>query len=182
VIQTGLLTGFRRQELISLRPEDIDSARKTVSVAAHNSKNGEGRTLPCGPRLMATLQEALACRGPAGTVFVSEKGLPWTTNTFGKAFTQACRRAGLEPLSPHVLRHTFASRLVMAGVDLRTVQELMGHKSILMTMRYAHLSPDHTRAAMETLESRFAGKSPATFPDTPGAARPEDGGKLTAAR
>ncbi len=182
VIQAGVLTGFRRQELISLRPEDIDGARKTVSVAAHNSKDGEGRTLPCGPRLMATVQEALARCGTAGAVFVSEKGIPWTTHTFGKACTQACHRAALELLSPHVLRHTFASRLVMAGVDLRTVQDLMGHKSILMAMRYAHLSPDHKRAAMETLETRFAGKSPATFPDTPLAALPEERGKLPVAR
>jgi hypothetical protein len=51
----------------------------------------------------------------------------------------------------------------MAGVDLRTVQELMGHKTIAMTMCYAHFSPDHTRSAMEALESRFPAKSPATF-------------------
>jgi hypothetical protein len=55
----------------------------------------------------------------------------------------------------------------MAGVDLRTVQELMGHKNILMTMRYAHLSRDHKPAAMETLEQRFPAKSPATFHNTP---------------
>ena len=68
-------------------------------------------------------------------------------------------------MGPHILRHTFASRLVMAGVDLRTVQELLGHKTILMTMRYAHLSADHRRTAVETLERRFPVKSPASFPD-----------------
>src|SRR5262249_9119696 len=78
-------------------------------------------------------------------------------------FRETCEHAKLDSLGPHVLRHTFGSRLVMAGVDLRTVQELMGHKSILMTMRYAHLSPDHKRAAMETLENRFPAQSPATF-------------------
>jgi Phage integrase family len=72
------------------------------------------------------------------------------------------------------LRHTFASRLVMAGVDLRTVQELMGHKDIKMTLRYAHLSPDHTRQAMETLEQRFSAKSPATFHNTPPRALPSE--------
>jgi len=93
-----------------------------------------------------------------------------------------CRRAGLGILGPHVLRHTFASRLVMAGIDLRTVQELMGHKSILMTMKYAHLSPDHTRMAMETLESRFSGESPATFHNTPLPLHSTDTEKLTAVR
>jgi hypothetical protein len=55
----------------------------------------------------------------------------------------------------------------MAGVDIRTVQELMGHKTIAMTLRYSHLSPDHKRKAMEALEERFSQKSPANFHDTP---------------
>ena len=55
----------------------------------------------------------------------------------------------------------------MAGVDLRTVQELMGHKSIEMTLRYSHLSPHHKRTAMETLEARFSAPSPASFHNTP---------------
>ena len=55
----------------------------------------------------------------------------------------------------------------MAGVDIRTVQELMGHKTIAMTLRYAHLSPDHKRRAMDALENKFPAKSPASFHDTP---------------
>ena len=65
------------------------------------------------------------------------------------------------------MHHTFASRLVMAGVDLRTVQELLGHKDIKQTLRYAHLSPHHTRAAVEALEARFSAKSPINFHNTP---------------
>jgi integrase len=63
----------------------------------------------------------------------------------------------------HDLRHTFASRLVMAGVDLPTVKELMGHKSIAMTLRYTHLSTDHKQRAVRVLE-QFDGKVPAIFP------------------
>ena len=66
-------------------------------------------------------------------------------------FAQAVREAKVQNLTWHDLRHTFASRLVMAGVDIRTVQELMGHKSITMTMRYAHLSPRHRTEALEKL-------------------------------
>jgi site-specific recombinase XerD len=164
-VQTGLLTGFRRQEVVSLRPEDIDLARKTVSVAACYAKNGESRPLPIGTRLNAVLDEALTQRGHAPTVFVKDSGDPWTPSAFAHAFAVACRRAGVETLHPHVLRHTFASRLVMAGVDIRTVQELMGHKDIDMTLRYAHLSPNHKQAAMKMLEDRFPAKSPANFHD-----------------
>ena len=66
-------------------------------------------------------------------------------------FEPAVKKAKLRSFSWHCLRHTFASRLVMAGVDLRTVQELMGHKSIQMTVRYSHLTPKHTLAAVEML-------------------------------
>src|SRR5262249_49436396 len=155
IAQTGLLTGFRRQELTSLRPEDVDLAREAVSVAACYAKNGESRTLPLSPQLRAILQEALESRGNAPTVFVTQHGDPWTPGWFADAFRSAAQRAGIGNIGPHVLRHTFASRLVMAGVDLKTVQELLGHKDIKMTMRYAHLSPHHKRKAMEALEARF---------------------------
>lgn len=167
VVQVGLLTGFRRQELASFRPEDVDIERDMISVAACYAKNGESRTLPVGPRLKVILREALASQGDAATVLVNEHGRPWGVDTLSVCFRETCELAGIESLGPHVLRHTFASRLVMAGVDLRTVQELMGHKSILMTMRYAHLSPDHKRAAIETLEARFPAKTPADFHNTP---------------
>ena len=167
VVETGLLTGFRRQELISLRPEDMDFARGTLTVAAAYSKNGESRTFPLTDRLRAIIEEALAARGNIPTVFRTEAGEPWTRYGLSQAFARACRRAGLERLGPHVMRHTFASRLVMTGVDLRTVQELLGHKSITMTMRYSHLSPSHTRRALEVLEQRFSGKSPSNFHNTP---------------
>jgi len=135
-----------------------------------------------GPRLTALLQQALVRRGSASTVFLTDEGKSWTPNGLTNAFRSTCRKAGLGRLGPHVLRHTFASRLVMAGVDLRTVQELMGHKSILMTMRYAHLSPDHKRMAMETLESRFSGESPATFHNSPLPLHSGGSQKLTAVR
>jgi Phage integrase family len=63
------------------------------------------------------------------------------------------KAANLTEFTWHCLRHTFASRLVMAGVDIRTVQELMGHKTIAMTVRYAHLAPKHTQAAVEKLDT-----------------------------
>jgi site-specific recombinase XerD len=104
---------------------------------------------------------------------VKDSGDSWTPSAFAHAFALACRRADVETLYPHVLRHTFASRLVMAGVDIRTVQEFMGHKDIDMTLRYAHLSPNHKQAAMKMLEDRFPAKSPTNFHDSPGVGTPE---------
>jgi integrase len=74
-------------------------------------------------------------------------------NTSRRWFEPAVKAAGLESFTWHCLRHTFASRLVMAGVDIRTVQELLGHKTIAMTVRYSHLAPKHTLAAVERLDT-----------------------------
>ena len=71
------------------------------------------------------------------------------------ALKTVCRRANLRPISWHVLRHTFASHLVMKGAALKTVQELLGHATIDMTMRYAHLSPEVKRDTVDLLDRAF---------------------------
>ena len=76
---------------------------------------------------------------------------PISRTTVYAAFNRACAAAGISDFHWHDLRHTFASHLVMAGVDIRTVQELLGHKTLEMTMRYSHLAPAHKAAAVEKL-------------------------------
>jgi site-specific recombinase XerD len=95
-------------------------------------------------------------------VFCKKDGSPY--RSIRSAFRRACQRAKLSGVTPHTLRHTFASRLVMAGVDLRTVQELGGWQTIAMVERYSHLSPQHKLKAVERL-AQFPSGPPAATAD-----------------
>ena len=104
----------------------------------------------------SVLREALAALKKTATaehVFTRRDGAP--LRALRTVFMTACAKAKLEDATPHVLRHTFASRLAMAGVDLRTIQELGGWRSLKMVERYAHLSPSHKAEAVERLASKF---------------------------
>ncbi|HEX9867760.1 MAG TPA: site-specific integrase, partial [Candidatus Tectomicrobia bacterium] len=134
--------------------------REGVTVQAGYAKNGESRSVPMNRVLTATLK-AVKLKGAEGErVFCNRQGTPY--RSFRTAFERAVRKAGIQDFTFHDLRHTFASRLVMAGVDLPTVKELLGHKDITMTLRYAHLSNDHKQAAVKKLE-----KVPPIFTTTP---------------
>jgi integrase len=97
-------------------------------------------------------------------VFPSESGArPLDSQNFiNRVFRPALRRARITNFSWHDLRHTFASRLAMAGVDIRTIQEPLGHQSLAMTLRYAHLSPAHKRDAVRHLERIRTGTTTGT--------------------
>ena len=86
-------------------------------------------------------------------VFCNINGRPFCN--VRRSFETALKKAGITDFRFHDLRHTFASWLVMSGVDLKTVQELLGHKTIEMTMRYSHLSPAHKRVAVQMLDSQL---------------------------
>ncbi len=111
-------------------------------------------------RILRAALEKLRQRAPEGAehVFARRDGSPY--RSIRTTFQTACRAAGLKDVTPHVLRHTFASRLAMAGVDPRTIQELGGWASLEMVERYTHLSPTHKAEAVE----RIAQNSPTVFP------------------
>lgn len=160
LVVTALHTGFRRSELLSLTWADVDFRRRTITVGAAYAKNGESRSVPMNEVLTTALKKVRINTSDNGPVFCSSKDTPY--RSFRSAFERAVREAGVENITFHDLRHTFASRLVMAGVDLPTVKELMGHKDITMTLRYTHLSSDHKQRAVRALEG-FGEKVPAIF-------------------
>jgi integrase len=130
-------------------------------VEAAYAKNRETRSVPMTSVLTETLQAIRIDAGQRAPVFLNSKGTSY--RDISTAFETAVRRAGLNDVSFHTTRHTFASRLVMRGVDLKTVQELMGHKHINMTLKYAHLAPGHKRAAIAVLD-QSANEVPSIFP------------------
>jgi site-specific recombinase XerD len=146
-LDLALNTGLRLSELFSLVWENVNLARRVLTVP--RAKNGEMRHVPLNGPALAALGKLLKCGNGTGPVIRNAEGGPLTSPRYW--FDPSIRDAKIRRFSWHCLRHTFASRLVMAGVDLRTVQELMGHKSIQMTVRYSHLTPKHTLAAVERL-------------------------------
>jgi integrase len=129
--------------------EDIDFDRLTVTVQASYAKNGERRSIPMNDLLHRSLEE-VRIKSP-GPVFPNRKGTQY--RNFRTPFNNAVKKAGISDFTFHDLRHTFASRLVMSGIDLPTVKELMGHKDITMTLRYTHLSSDHKQNAVKALDN-----------------------------
>ena len=186
--ELALHTGMRLSEQYGLQWDCLDLERHQITIP--RSKHGGIRYIPLDETATSALL-ALRSRGNgSGPVMVTgEAGhgclVGHALRTPKEWFTAACRKAGVEDFSWHCLRHTFASRLVMAGVGLRTVQELMGHKGIGMTCRYAHLSPDHQAEAVHRLDGwgRKAGNETDTKTDTSGFegsdSRPPDSRQVT---
>lgn len=150
-------TGMRRGEILSLTWNGVDFARRTVTV--FRSKNGERRTVPVNQTVLEILTKRYEERDggrPArdSLVFRSEADTPLDGSNLRRAFNSALEAAKIENFHFHDLRHTFATRLVQAGVDLYKVQRLLGHKSPSMTQRYAHHFPESLRDGVEILDQR----------------------------
>lgn len=114
-------------------------------------KGGRSREVPLSARALEALRAHRHLRGPF--IFCDERGAYLKNDTLRTGLIRACKRAGRREVGWHTLRHTFASHLVMCGAVLKGVQELLGHASLEMTMRYAHLSPDVRRDTVGLLDS-----------------------------
>jgi len=158
IVIMALNTGMRKGEILSLKWADIDMQNRTIAL--RKTKNNELRILPVNDALYKTLR---SMGQQLGNQYVFSDNTGNSYRDIKKGFSAALRRAGIQDFRFHDLRHTFASRLVMAGVDIRTVQELLGHKDIKMTMRYSHLSDQNLRKAVDKLEfSDYSGSGDRT--------------------
>jgi integrase len=155
---TALKTGLRLGELLALKWEDVDlkAGRFIVRRSLWQSiegtpKGGRSREVPLSPGALAVLKEHRHLRGDY--VFCHPDGRRLSHSEVKDVVPRTCKRAGLpKRLTWHDLRHTFASHLVMRGRSLSEIQELLGHTTIAMTQRYAHLSPQVKRDAVEVLD------------------------------
>lgn len=160
MVAVALDTGMRLGEICGLAWADVDLAaaqlvvrRNMVRGEIGSPKNNRVRTIPLSDRAAGALAGAPRA---FDLVFCRADGSPHQYSSAGWALARACRRAGIPELGWHALRHTFASELIARGASLRAVQELLGHASVAMTERYAHVAPRGLREAVSLL-SRAAG-------------------------
>jgi integrase len=157
MIIVAVRTGLRLGELLALRwvDVDLDGGRLVVRRAAARGvigtpKNGKAREVPLSEQAADALRNQQPRRGEF--VFCTPAGSMLTRGATKWPLKRALARSGLRTIGWHVLRHSFASQLVMRGAPLKSVQELLGHSTIEMTMRYSHLSPDARRDAVRLLD------------------------------
>ncbi len=146
IVITALNTGMRVSEILSLKWECVDFDLGIITVV--NSKNNESRNIPLNTVLTEELHRL---RLNAKNEYVFSRSNGQVTLSIRTAWEKALKRTNIQDFRFHDLRHTFASKLVMAGVDIVTVKELLGHKTISVTMRYSHLSQEHKKKAVELL-------------------------------
>jgi integrase/recombinase XerD len=140
--------GARVSEAVGLRTDGLEPALRVLRL---HGKGNKQRVVPCGARARAALERWLgdgrarlpgAARRPE--VFLSARGAPLDRTSAWRRVKRAALRAGLDPsISPHTLRHCFATHMLEGGADLRSVQEMLGHASVKTTEVYTHLDPEH---------------------------------------
>jgi len=151
-IELAVYTGLRRGNLLGLRWEWVDWLNRVIRVP--RTKSGKPHAVPLNATAYATLQRLWSARGESPYVFAHAVGRSAgeAVQDLKKGFHTAIDNAGIEDFRWHDLRHTFASWLIMRGASMRAVSELLGHQSMQMTMRYAHLSPGYLKTEVSLLD------------------------------
>lgn len=151
MVLVSLHTGLRQGELFHLCWDAVDLERRNITIHGDKAKSGNTRHLPLNTTALAALTSWKEQQADInGYAFPSVDGKPF--DNVNKSWHKVLEEAKINNFRWHDLRHHFASKLVMAGVDLNTVRELLGHSDIKMTLRYAHLAPEHKAAAVAKLD------------------------------
>lgn len=160
MILTGLRTGMRQGELAGLQWSSIDWENRNIMVChsrcprtgrLESPKSNRERHIPMDADVYEVLYKR---RQTTGYVFLDKGQKPFAAHRLIRELREVRYKAGLRPLGWHTLRHTFASHLAMKGAPLHIVQTLLGHSTITMTMRYAHVAPSMLRSAIAMLNPR----------------------------
>src|SRR5215467_6900922 len=157
MLMTLYATGIRRAELCRLKVEDIDSHRMVVHI--RQGKGNRDRDVPLTPKLLETLREYWRWMKPKTYLFPGmvnnwRADKPLTPKCVWLAIQNAAKRAGIRKrVSPHTMRHSFATHLLENGTDLRTIQMLLGHSDLRATSIYLHLSRLHLQAVVNPAEA-----------------------------
>ena len=148
--------GLRISEALKLRPADIDSQRMFIHVRA--GKGSKDRLVKLSPRLLAVLRDYWRQCRPGGWLFPQDRRPERALDcaTAERMVARAARRAGItRRVTPHTLRHSYATHLLEAGVDLRSIQVLLGHANLKTTARYTHVSDQHLRSVGSPLDRLY---------------------------
>ncbi len=155
IVTLAVHTGMRKGEVLGLRRDQVNFEQGIITLT--DTKNSETRSVQMNETVKSTLK-SIGGGDPFFFASTKKKGKPYVW--IEMSFHQALQKSGIEDFKFHDLRHTFASNLVMAGEDLHTVGELLGHKGLEMTKRYAHLSPKFKKRAINILDSLMSQNPP----------------------
>jgi integrase len=151
IMRFALNTGLRIGEIYSLLWSNVDNEKFVLNICAQ--KTGKTRTVPLNADARKVLDVWALGKRNEHVFYNHETGKPFVDLSTG--FALACRSAGISGVTWHTLRHTFASRLLDRGVDIMTVKELLGHSTVIVTMRYTHTNLDSKVAAVAKLEGNW---------------------------
>jgi integrase len=155
LVLTALNTGCRKGELFSLTWQDIDFKREDITIKAADAKSGKTRIIPLPDEGLEVLKAWLRLtdyQEPTDYVFPGKGG--GQLDNIDHSFRKLLKNSNITGFRFHDLRHTYASKLVQAGISLYAVKELLGHSEYKTTQRYAHLAPDNLRAAVKVLDGK----------------------------
>jgi site-specific recombinase XerD len=152
ILMTAYAAGLRVSEVVALQVADIDSRRMVIRI--HQGKGHKDREVMLSPRLLAVLREYWKVVRPKHWLFPGEiPDRPLTAKSVWRACVQAGRNAGLDKhVTVHTLRHIFATHLLESGTNIRTIQLLLGHRSLRTTAVYTHVSAGSLQATQSPLD------------------------------